>query len=110
MKRPPPFRELDFSFLIPSVDHIELFAASLGSSILSVLGINTLFPEWVLSLSGFSFCEFMGLRMFPSLECFPRVGELGPELEAEFLTEDCGDMHGIFQEADTAQPQYAGVG
>ena len=104
LKRPPLLRELVFSFLIPSVVHMELFAASLGSSILKVFGIQTHLSE-LFTLTD-SFCEFAGLRRFPSLECLPKVGELGAELWPQWLREeDGGERHCIFQE-----PQYAGGG
>ena len=93
---------LSFSGLIPKVDHIELFAASSGSSILSVLGTHRHCS--VVS----STCEFA------SLECFPKVGE--PLLEQLLLlVEDGADElpvdpnNGIFHFLASQlgmQPQY----
>lgn len=69
---------LSFSGLIPKVDHMELLAASSGSSILSVLGTQRL-RSFVSSACGFA-----------SLECFPKVGELLPE-QLPLLVEDEAD-------------------
>ncbi|WVZ22054.1 hypothetical protein V8G54_000598 [Vigna mungo] len=95
-KRPP---ELALSLLVPSFDHMELFAASPGSSILRVLGIKKFCSE----LLRISFCLFDGVMMFPFLECFPKMGA-----ETVLLTEDWDDIHDIFQEGGI-QLQYAGV-
>ena len=87
---------------MPRVAHIELFAASSGSSIRSVLGTH----------SDFSLFSFSGLE---SLECLPRVGD--PLPEQLLLLDDDGDMqplvlvHGMFQVVaghPDKQPQSAG--
>jgi hypothetical protein len=104
LKRPPPLIELDFSFVIPRVAHIELFAASLGSSILKVFGTKTPVSDLVPSLEGSS--KQGGLRMLPSLECFPS-GKVGLELWVLwFRVADGEDAHGgTFQGLGTVQPQ-----
>lgn len=104
LNKPPPLLELLFSALIPSVAHIELFAASLGSSILRVFGTNTVFS---VSVEGCSFSVFDGvLRMLPSLECFPRVGEEGPELCGDWFREEGGEViNGTLHGGGTAQLQ-----
>jgi hypothetical protein len=82
---------------------MELFAASSGSSMRSVLGTHSDFS----SLSSFSGLE--------SLECFPRVGD--PLPEQLLLLDPDGDMqplvpiHGVFHAAAGQlgkQPQTAG--
>ncbi|WVZ20455.1 hypothetical protein V8G54_007777 [Vigna mungo] len=93
LNMPPP---LTHSFLIPKVAHIELLAASLGSSILKVLGTKT---DPFLCLEGSSWtCSCFAESS--SLECFPRVGEFGPEpgdLGAGAAW--CVGNHGMFQNA-----------
>jgi len=88
---------------MPRVAHIELFAASSGSSIRSVLGTHSDFSL---------FSSFSGLE---SLECLPRVGD--PLPEQLLLLDDDGDMqplvliHGMFQVVaghPDQQPQSAG--
>lgn len=94
----PPFvtRSAD-SCLMPRVAHIELLAASSGSSILRVLGIHT--PLSCLPSP-------VGL---PSLECFPNVGELFPDEQPPLLVDEEGDkpapdpIQGTFH-APPAQP------
>lgn len=81
LNRPSLLMEL---YLIPNVDHIELFAASSGSSILSVFGTT-------IELS-----ELLGFRSSPLLECFPR-GELGLEEAAAAAAGDGIGSHGTFQ-------------
>jgi hypothetical protein len=88
---------------MPRVAHIELFAASSGSSIRSVLGTHSDFSL---------FSSFSGLE---SLECLPRVGD--PLPEQLLLLDDDGDtqplvpIHGMFQVVaghPDKQPQSAG--
>ena len=67
------------SGLMPRVAHIELFAASSGSSILRVLGTHK------------DFSIFSSLCKLASLECLPKVGEPFPE-QLLLLVEDDGDM------------------
>jgi hypothetical protein len=87
---------------MPRVAHIELFAASSGSSIRRILGTH----------NDFSFSSFSGLE---SLECFPRVGD--PLPEQLLLLDDEGDkqplvlIHGVFHVMaghPDKQPQSAG--
>lgn len=74
LKRPSLLKE---SYLIPNAAHIELFAASLGSSILNVFGTTTELSSLFASECSFP-SELFGLRSSPFLECLPS-GELGPE-------------------------------
>lgn len=67
LKIPPLSIGAFLSGLIHKVDHIELFAASSGSSILNVLGTQR---------HGF---VFIPAYTFASLEYFPDLGELLPE-------------------------------
>lgn len=93
---------LSLPVLIPNVDHMELFAASSGSSILSVLGTQR-------------FCSIVASTCeFASLECFPKIGELLPE-QLLLLVEDEADelpvdpTNGVFQFLVSQlgmQPQY----
>lgn len=78
--RPSLLMEL---YLIPSVDHIELFAASSGTSILNVFGTTIELSEL--------------LRSSPLLERFPR-GELGLEAVGD---DDGIWSHGRFQNGAT---------
>ena len=96
LNMPPP---VTHSFLIPKVAHMELFAASLGSSILNVFGTRT---DPFLCLEGDSSCKWSCFSA-TTRECFPSVGELGPELGdlgvgAEWC-ECCEGNHGMFQNA-----------
>ena len=88
---------------MPRVAHIELFAASSGSSIRSVLGTHNDFSF---------FSSFNGLE---SLECLPRVGD--PLPEQLLLLDDGGTqplvlIHGMFQVVaghPDKQPQSGGT-
>lgn len=83
---------LSLSGLIPKVDHMELFAASSGSSILSVLGTQR-------------HCSFVSSACeFASLECFPKVSELLPE-QLLLLVEDEVDELPV-DPTNGRQPQY----
>ena len=79
---------------------MELFAASVGSSILNVFGIKTHLSVLLL----FSFSALTGLRISPSLECFPSA-----EVEW-FVAEDGDEKHGTVQEPGKADPQNGGGG
>lgn len=104
LKSPKP-RPIDsgFSlFLIPKVLQIELFAASPGSSILKVFGIQRDLSELFSSTSLSS--ELVEVSILPSRECFPK-GEVGAELGFELLGGDGWAIQGIFHAPGTAQPQ-----
>ena len=104
LKSPPPLIESALSFLMPSVAHMELFAASPGSSILNVFGIQRDLSE-LPSFGGSSSSEELGLKVFSSLECFPNVGELGPELGPAAFGDAGWGSQGMFQAPGTLQPQ-----
>lgn len=93
------------SYLIPSVSHIELFAASSGSSILSVLGTRIELSE-SLDSERSSPGELLGLSNSPFLECLPS-GELGPEvLVVWFVAGGVVGTHDTFQGLGVPQFQY----
>lgn len=92
--------------LMPRVAHIELLAASSGSSIRSVLGTHS------------DFSLFSSLSGLVSLECLPRVGDPLPEQLLLLLDGDGGGdtqtlvlVHGTFQAVaghPEKQPQSPG--
>lgn len=92
--------------LMPRVAHIELLAASSGSSIRSVLGTHS------------DFSLFSSLSGLVSLECLPRVGDPLPEQLLLLLDGDGGGdtetlvlVHGTFQAVGghpEKQPQSPG--
>lgn len=102
-KSTPLPAELEASFLIPSVAQIELFAASPGSSILNVFGIHKDLSG--LASFGSSSVESFGFPIFSSLECFPKVGELGAELVALWFGEVGWATQGMFHAPGTLQLQ-----
>ena len=79
---------------------MELFAASVGSSILNVFGTKTHFCVLLL----FSFSALAVLRISPSLECFPSAEE------ERFVAEDGDEKHGTLQEPGKVDPQNGGGG
>ncbi|KAF5769908.1 hypothetical protein HanXRQr2_Chr14g0653591 [Helianthus annuus] len=108
---PPPFPPTVLSFLIPNVAHIELFAASSGSSIRNVFGAQRLFSgssSFVISSSSFS-----------ARECFPN-GEIGPEVDAAKVAGGAGwkfagggthcILHGPGPGPGTGTAQYGAAG
>lgn len=101
LKRPSRLKE---SYLIPSVAHIELFAASSGSSIRRVFG-TTIELSAFFGSSGSLPSELFGLRSSPFLECFPS-GELGQEpVPFRSVAGEGIDSHGTFQALGTPQFQ-----
>lgn len=91
------------SFFIPSVAHMELFAASLGSSILKVFGVKTcpflcLTPSSLLEMAS-------SLAVSLSLWCFPSVEEASESERTDFS--GCGENHGVFHGPGT--PQFQGA-
>lgn len=79
------------SYLIPSVAHIELFAASSGSSIRNVFGTKILRSGLFCSDDSLPLGLF-GSSKSPSLGCFPN-DELGLEIDDFWLTVGDGGVN-----------------